>query len=273
MFPVYAQQITQQRWVTDPIIVEEVDKIVLTGSMICFLLLALAFIMGLYVVKSVGKGAINVTFISFTFGIFFTGLSRLFMYLTDINIYSLEEVTHHIWWHLLFYFSLLSFIWGGLRLKEISVKMEGVRLRDGLVWGSMVFLGVIIFVVAQPLEIVLGPALKGTIIETWGLYHFVAFALAAVAATYLFYIKTNWGKILNVSVTPILIFLLLMSLQHLWELLTESWKILSLESYIIERVELVIVLCALVFLNIAVVRIIQFIHLQAAPAKTGLLQT
>lgn len=59
---------------------------------------------------------------------------------------------------------------------------------------------------------------------------------------YIFDLRKSWGKFMTVSIYPILIFLFLMGLQHFWEVITESWKLIELESSVIERVEGLLVL-------------------------------
>lgn len=231
---------------------------------IIFLLIAIVFVITLTIVLKIGSGVLNVVFVSFMTGILLLGLSRLFLHLSDLGYYQLSSVTTHIFWHLIFYLSMLSFIWGGVRIKEISSSQSpiGFHSKDGIVLGALVVVSVGIFLIAQSLEPVLAPMLVGSFVDTFGLHHFIAVILAAFVAYYMYYIKVNWGQLLSVSVGPIIVFLSLMGAQHFWELLTESWKYIPIEEATGEHVEQLIVIPALAFLVIAMYRVKKVINAQ-----------
>lgn len=234
-----------------------ISELFLEYSTLLLIVLALGFC--IYMVLSLGGGALNVLFVPLIFGILFFGASKFFIYLNDNGYYNLSETTFHIWWHLLYYLSLLSFIWGGRRIKNISRggKPIGFSLKDLVLAYFLVLAAASVFLLATPLESVMVPLFDNTIIDRLGLHHVGAVILGFVAAWYIYHIKGSWGQMLSVGVTPMLIFLALLGVQHFWELLTESWKIIILKPEAIEEVEKWTVLVALIFLNIGLVRIIK----------------
>lgn len=232
-----------------------------------FLLILVALFLCLQLIRVIAKGVMNVIFWSFTLGIFLLGASRLFLFLADTGVYQLHEVTLHIWWHVIFYLSMLSFIWGGVRLMEIakSPTPVGFSQKDKILFAFFLLITVSIFLSAAPLESILSPLLAGSAFDTLGLHHFIAVILGLIAAFYLFTLKTTWGKLLTVGVMPIVVFLALMGVQHLWELLTESLKVIVLPNATVELVEQFIVIPAFLFFIVALLRITKVVKASAAP--------
>lgn len=218
-----------------------------------YALLISAFLLNLYVLRMLGDKVMKIVFISFSFGTLFLGLSQLFIALTDLGFYSFENVTFHIWWHLLFYLSLASFFWAGYRMKKLSKEMRfgNFEKQDKIVFGFLTAVGFLVFFVSAPLEKTLAASLTGSFVDKFGLHHFLAFFFALMTAVYINFIKKSWGNVLSVTVNPILLFLLFMGGQHFWELVTESLKIISLPESAIEQVELLFVIPAYLFLNFA----------------------
>lgn len=236
-----------------------------------FAFVIVALIANLYVIRQIGKGVLSVTFISFAAGTLLIGLSRLFLYLAEtLQLYHLSAVDIHVWWHLIFYAGIFCFIWGGMRLKTIASSQTpaGFGAKDIVLISSLIVLSLIIFVVAAPLEPVLSSFLVGSFIDVYGIHHFVAFVLAFIAATYILYIKKNWGALMAPSITPILMFLFLMGLQHVWELLVESLKVIPIDDQAGETIEQFFVIPALISLSIGLFRVGQFINSQTKSNKT-----
>lgn len=230
---------------------------------IIFLLVLAAIGLGLYILSAIGSGALNVPFVSFTVGTLLWGASRAFLYLSDNEIFHLADVDTHIWWHAIFYFSIASFIWGGFRLWQIAqANGQKYSWRDTAVLSVFVLCSLAIFFVAQPLEHTMAPLFVGSFVDSFGLHHFLAILFAAIAAIYIHKMRTSWGKLLAVSVNPLLLFLVLLSIQHMWEILTESWKVIPIAAESGEQVEQFIVGPALVALVLGLWRIAGFIRLQ-----------
>jgi hypothetical protein len=74
-------------------------------------------------------------------------------------------------------------------------------------------------------------------LDSWGLHHFVAFVFAGGVAVYLWHARSNLGQIGKLIANPIIIAVAALSLQHLWELLNESWKVIQVTDVVGEGVE------------------------------------
>ena len=220
-----------------------------------------SLIVTFFIIRSVGRGSLSTPFISFAVGTLLVGLSRVFLFIADRGVYHLEDVTMHIWWHLILYFGLFAFIFGGSRLKKVATSVTGNFFNgfDFAVLSLLTSLAILVFFIAQPLEVVMDPVFVGSFVDKFGLYHFIAMVLAAISGIYIYQIKSSWGKLLSVSVYPLLAFLFLTSLQHLWEAASENWKIISITPDGGEEVERFIVLPALFFLAFGFWRIARFI--------------
>ncbi|MBI2022040.1 hypothetical protein HYS93_04160 [Candidatus Daviesbacteria bacterium] len=247
-------------------------ELLLAGlELFSFIFLVAALILTVYNIGNIGPGVLNVVFISFFFGVLFLGLTRVFIFLTDQGFYQITDETLHLWWHVIFYLGMISFIWGGYRLKQISTAEHpsGFNNSDKIFFGLLSLAVVGIFLVANPFESTLAKILEESVIASLGLHHFLAFILASVAAWYIYYIKNNWGNLLSVGAVPILVFLSLMGLQHFWELVTESWKLISIPESTIEQVEQLIIIPAYLLLIFAMLKTAKIIQGQTKAANAN----
>src|SRR2546423_15517389 len=139
----------------------------------------MAFILAAFLADKISPGAMNVIFISFTGSIFLLGLSGLFLVLSVGGYFHLDDATATIWWHIIFYCSMLAFIWGGSRLKQIATSSApvGFNKNDAVVFIILFVISIGVFFIAAPLEPKLLPLVKGSFIEQFGIYHFIAFVL------------------------------------------------------------------------------------------------
>ena len=195
----------------------------------------------------------SVVSVSFTFlgmGMVFVGASRLFLLLGSSGFYNLVNVNLHIWWHLIFYIGIACFVLAGKRINQAGseTNIEKYRTSDTIVVCLFLLFTLLSFFIAQPLDPILSQFTGSSIVDTWGLHHFIAFVFTGVAAVYVYLIKGAWGKLLSVSVYPILAFLFLNAVQHGWELLTENLMLIKLDGKTIEQVEGYIILASLIFL-------------------------
>ena len=234
---------------------------------VIFFLLILSFVSGLYVIKSIGSGALNATFTAFLEGILLIGLSRLFAFFSFQGVYQISSASLHFWWHLLFYLGMLAFIWGGSRLKDLSTNAspEKFGFRNQTFLGLLLLTALAIFVFPNSLESALSPVLTGSMIESSGLLHLAAIVLAGAAGSTMLYIRHHWGRLLSVSSLPLLAFLVLSAVQHLWELAAGSWKLVVVPSQTIERVDQLIAIPAFIFLIASMLRVAQVVRSQLRP--------
>ncbi len=225
-------------------------------QLLIYAAILVALALNIYIVRKIGKGVMNIVFISFGMSLFLIGLSNLFVALYEP---SLEDITLHVFWHSIAYLGFISLIWGGYRIKSIigSPNPEGFGFKDMAVFSTMTIIALMIFLAAPVLNEGLFQMLSGSLFETLGVHHLIAFLLGITGALYLFYIKG--GPQAGKSITFIGIFLLLLGVQHLWEILTETFKVIQLESSTIELIEQFIVLPAILFFIVGQKSIIRFI--------------
>lgn len=228
-------------------------------------LLIIALGLNIYVVRTFGRGMLNVVFASLGFSIFFLIAYFVFHMLAGHTaFYAYTEETTDIWIHMIVYLSMISIIWGGYRIKSIVLSgdveaMTGFGRKDTAFFSILTLILFFIFTISPALDglIASHPTLV-EIIDNWGLHHFTVFVLGALSAWYLMFIKGNWG-LLSKSISALIGFLFLIGMQHFWESFTESWKIIEPSESIIEGVELLFVVPALILLCVAQWRIVKFI--------------
>lgn len=178
--------------------------------------------------------------------------------------FSVSEESFHVWWHILFYLAFaLYFI--GLR-HMVSIGDSDTKLYYEVPnpgGASSVVATIVLLLVAFALPRFLEGALQfynTSVLASFGLHHFISFALAGIVAAYLIFARQRFGVIGNAIAGPMTIAVSLFSIQHLWELLTESWKIIDLSSLYIERVEMAFLFTAAIALLVAAWRLKTFAH-------------
>lgn len=218
------------------------------------------FVMSVYVINKIGKGLLNVAVIPLSLGIFLVGLANVFIFLSEAGFYQLSDITLHIWWHAIASIGLLSIVYGGWRIKSISSANDagGFGRKNILALGAMAAMVAVIFIVAQPLEKSFSAALTGSVVENFGLHHLAVFILAFVAGVYLILIRKQAGNFI-VSIPFVAGFLFFLGGQHMWEILTESLKVIRIGREAIELVEQFLVLPAMILFITSQWRIIKFI--------------
>jgi len=167
-------------------------------------------------------------------------LDRLFIYLVESGVYALDDIVFHIYWHMIFYFFLLTFVVVGIGQNELEAYTK-VQTKPFLMTGAVihvVMLGITaaIFIFGQGANQVLVQAYGGSTIDAFGVHHFVALILAVLAVGVFF--ASSIGE--NRQARARAYFLAMMvffSLQQGWELVTESWRLVRLDSEVIELVE------------------------------------
>lgn len=214
-----------------------------------YLLGIIAFVCSLYIVRKTRQMSLSVPFVYFSSGTLLLILSLLFFKFNELGIYHLSEITLQIWEHFIIYLSLISFILGGIRFKQVCADASNkLALIDKLVLILLILSGIAIFIVANHYEIYLFPLFHDSVIERFGLHHFTVFLLAVISAFYINYVKKDWSAVLSVSSRNFLAFLVLIGIIHFWELVTESLKWISFSEANIELIEGLIMAFALIFL-------------------------
>ena len=234
----------------------EIEQIAQFMQLLIYGAILIGLGLNLYIVKKIGKGIMNVVFISFGMSLFLIGLSNVFVALYES---SLEDITLHIFWHIIAYLGFLSLIWGGYRIKKIigSSNPEGFGQKDVVVFATMLAITIMIFITAPVLNLGISKALTGSIVETIGIHHLIAFLLGFIGASYLIYIKG--GPQAGKSITFLSLFLLLLGFQHLWEIVNETFHMINIDGATVELVEQFIVLPAILFFIAGQKSVINFI--------------
>ncbi|MBI2459551.1 MAG: hypothetical protein HYV53_03300 [Parcubacteria group bacterium] len=230
---------------------------------VAYISILIGFGLSVYVVKKIGKGILNVALLPLSLGIFLVGLANIFITLNRFGFYQLSETTAHLWWHMIASIGIISVVYGGWRIKAVnSVNDEnGFGERSILALGAMVAAVVVIFIIAQPLERIFSTALAESAVENFGLHHLITFSLAFIAGFYLVFTRKQAGNFI-ISAPLVAGFLFFLGGQHVWEMLTESLKVIKADHEIIELVEQFLVLSAMMLFIMSQWKIIKFIKSQ-----------
>ncbi len=220
-------------------------SIALVLEVILVILLIVGVAMSLRLAHLVGAGIANISFYFLAFALFLILLARLFLFMFSEIMPVLSDVTLHVWWHLISSCALGSMIWAGYRQsRAISTsKFDGFGAKDAVFMVVALIVSLLTFFVATPWEPVLAEFLVGSSIDQIGVHHFVVMALGFVTSLYVLQLRSFW---LNTMFVPTVIFLSSIGVQHLWELFTESWVLITLTTATIETTEQVMVLVGLV---------------------------
>ncbi len=156
-----------------------------------------------------------------------------------------------VWWHIMFYMAMISFYFAFKTLAGLgsSDASAPAHPNEGRTWGIIsIVLLVIIFIVPSIAEPWVQAYLASRLAEL-GAHHFLAFALAGVVGAYVFSAKIFLGQIGKAISGPMIVAIWALALQHMWELLVESWKVIEVTGEVGEGVEKI-------FLTIAAISII-----------------
>ena len=218
-----------------------------------FIIALACIILAFLIVRHTGK-LLGKAFIYITASIFIFGAIRFFIFLSEgIEIVMLHDTTIMLWWHFLFYAAVAAFITGLLALKSYD-NMSRDILDRSTVTALVIYalLVIALFATAIPLDGHVDALFAGTHLDSSGAIHLIAFLLIGVAWTLLLSLRSSFGKTITSAVGPFLSGLAGYGLVHLWELLTESWMIIPVDHVIIELVESVLTLEALVAFLVAI---------------------
>lgn len=182
-------------------------------------------------------------------GIFF--VITIFQTLGE-DFFQISHESVDIWWHLMFYLAMISYLIGFKALVALGSTDSVTSAKTsvaGVTWGiTVVLLLVVIFVIPSKAEPIVINYLTSRFGEL-GLHHFIAFILAGVVGAYLLSAKIFLGQIGRAIATPMIIGVWAFAIQHFWELLAESWKVMEISGNAIEGVEKI-------FLTIAAISVI-----------------
>jgi hypothetical protein len=219
-------------------------------------LIAASILVLTLVVGRNGKSELSTIFTSFIVAAALLGACRLFILLASEGVLVLSDDAMNMSWHAIFYLAMITFIVGARSLVTLAKEGEShVSNRGLLVWScAAVAATILVFFQASAISTLYERTIAGSPFESLGGMHIIAFILAGIAAFYVFQ-RTKVGALTRVLATPFLVSIGLMSVQHFWELLVESWKVIPIPSAIIEQVELIFVVPSYVLFAYAFVRL------------------
>jgi hypothetical protein len=156
------------------------------------------------------------------------------------DFFGIADESMDIWWHIMFYMAMLSFYFGFKALVRLGSTEGGtttVSTGGGKTWGIVsVILLVVIFVIPSSVDSSI-QAYNASKLSELGAHHFLAFVMAGVVGAYLFSAKLFLGQIGRAIASPMIIAIWALALQHFWELLVESWKVIEVTPEVGEGVE------------------------------------
>ncbi|MDB4978444.1 MAG: hypothetical protein JWM56_630 [Candidatus Peribacteria bacterium] len=233
---------------------------VLNLAMIAASVIILALVIGRY-----GASELSTIFSSFIVAALLLGACRLFIVFVNNGIIHISDDGMAMGWHIIFYLAMITFIMGARSLVTLSKEgQSAVTNKIILIWSVIVaVVTLLVFIFAAQIDEAYMKIFGGTALEAFGIIHFIAFLLAGIAAFYVFQ-RTKVGAVTKVLSTPLLIAIGFMSLQHLWELLVESWKVIPIPSSMIEQVELIFVVPSYVLFAFAFLRLYRLVSRSAA---------
>ena len=240
-----------------PAMEEEGSAILLNGlEMISMLLACIAIAILALIIKQFGSSAISFVFGYFMIGTALVALARLFILLSSFGVLDISSETLNLGWHLLFFLSMITFFIAGKNFSKLGSDTETTEGSASVIgWGlACGIFTLLVFVLAPSIDEPFTTRFAGSIADTSGLMHLIAFILGSVAAFYLFY-RSKMGKITALLATPYLISLGLFGLNHAWELMFESWHIVNVTDSTGERIEQFFVLPAFMLMTYAYIRL------------------
>lgn len=175
------------------------------------------------------------------------------------DFFGIADESTDIWWHIMFYLAMVSYYFGfkaltGLANADNASQAGAAAKTWGIITGVAL---VVIFVIPSMVDSVVQAYTASRLAEL-GAHHFLAFALAGVVGAYVFSAKLFLGQIGRAIAAPMIIAVWALSIQHFWELLTESWKVIDVPGETIEGVEKIFLTIAAVCIIAAAFRLKRF---------------
>ena len=194
--------------------------------------------------RRMGSSVTSLPFIYIMAGMAIMEASRILIFMYDLKIYDIADTTLQAWWHGLFYLAMVLFSYAILqvsrRTKESDLRTIGMK--DITIIGLCFVFVVLDLLTPQLANDWFTGWFDGSALDTSGLLHFIAFLLAAILTFQLLTVRraaksNDFGKYIASIVPSFIGFLAVMSLNHFWELLTESWAIFEFDEEVIETGE------------------------------------
>ena len=215
--------------------------------------IATVFFIGLAWQSGASRQGVGVGYIAC--GIALLTFTRIFYILADRGTISISDDTLEMWWHLIFFLAMFACGIGGKILVGDSEEHNPLdSLLSLKLWSILAaVLTAAVFLSAEWLDKPFVAVFQDSIWDIFGAQHFVAFVVAALALLHIGVSvsadsSNESANLIDRLKLPLMITYGLFSVDHFWELLTESWEIFEFSEEIIERTEQIIVLPAFVVL-------------------------
>jgi hypothetical protein len=225
-------------------------------SMIGFLV---ATFVTLVAVRKFGQSALGSIFSYLLIG---TGIFFLITVFQTLGgaFFGISDQSMDVWWHIMFYMAFIFYFFGLKQLVGLGSAEQGSGVKIGMekTWGLFaVFALGVIFVIPKWAEPLISQY-DVSVLYSMGVHHFIAFALAAIVGYYLLMAKKNLGQIGRSIADPMIVSIFALALQHFWELLNESWKVVVVTDNVGEGVEKIFLIIAAGGLTYAAYRLNSF---------------
>lgn len=216
------------------------ETLITLGYWISFLGYLVASTVMLLAVRKFGKSAFGSVF-SYLFigtGVFFA--ITVFQKLGG-DFFGISDESMDVWWHIMFYLAFIFYYFGlkflvGLGNAETDTS-QGVKIGTEKKWGLLAVIALaVIFIIPKSADSLVNSYLLSPLAKL-GLHHFLAFILSGVVGSYLLNAKKNLGQVGRAIANPMVVAIWALALQHIWELLYESWKVVDVASATGEGIE------------------------------------
>lgn len=211
-------------------------------EMIVFGLFLVILIQNYTLYKKLGNSIVTVPFIYILGGLIIMIFARFFTVFYELNIYEISSMIRGIWWHLFFYLGIIVFY---LAIRKVEARIKEKELSkfsrsDLLVLLIALIICMGIFLTPSAMGSSVMETIGGTFVMEWGLIHFIAFVLIGLLSLQMITIQTQetqLGTYMDTLTPSFLVFLTILTLNHLFALLTRTWELLEFEAEIINTVE------------------------------------
>lgn len=181
----------------------------------------------------------------------------IFQKMAASGVFGISAESTDVWWHIMFYMAMISLYVGFKALARLGSADQSttVATDTGMVWGTITLIVLVTaFVFASSSESVMQMYTSSQLGEL-GAHHFVAFVLAGIVGAYLFSSSLFLGQIGRAIASPMIIAIWALAGQHLWELLYESLKVVTVTSTTGEGIEKIFLIIAAVCITVASLRL------------------
>lgn len=238
--------------------VSSADTLLSLGGYISFAGFAVGTILLGIVIKRFGTSTLGSIFRYLLIGTAILVCISIFLTL-GASFFGIADDSVDIWWHLLFYMAFIFYFYSLKLLVDLGNGDPNQKVGSwgAKMWGLIAAVGVALIFILPPSSESVVSLYTSSIWNALGLHHFIAFAFAGTVGVYLLRAKSRLGQIGRAIADPVIIAVGALSLQHLWELLNESWKVVQVSGEVGEGVEKVFLTVAALSLIWAAVRLLR----------------